>query len=171
MTYVLSGLAVLGFAWLTVLVHESGHLLAGRAFGVPSSQIRIVLGNPSHVALRAGDRWLGPDDPDYVQAFRSHREEPWVSWVFVAAGLALETCVAALAIAALTGTGHTAPATLWAWTTGGLAMGYLVIDVVGTARARRPVGDHSALWQISPTITLLFLTVVTAVKVATVALM
>lgn len=77
MAYVLTGLAVLGFAWLTVLVHESGHLLAGRLFGVPSSRIRIVLGNPSHVALREGDRWISPEDPDYVQAFRSHREESW----------------------------------------------------------------------------------------------
>lgn len=170
MTYVLVALAVLGFAWLTVVVHESGHLLAGRVFGIPSSEIRIVLGNPSHVALREGNRWLGPDDPDYVRAFRSHRGEPWVSWVFVAAGLALETFVAALAIAALTWTGHTTAAMVWALTTGGLAMAYLGLDLINTARARRPGGDHSVLWQISSKATLLLLTIVTTVKVATVAM-
>ncbi|MGB3592821.1 MAG: hypothetical protein WA994_01465 [Ornithinimicrobium sp.] len=170
MAYVVTGLAVLGFSWLTVLVHESGHLLAGRVFGVPSSHIRIVLGNPSHVALREGDRWIGPDDPGYVRASRAHREESWASWIFVATGLALETCVAALGVTTLTVFGHTGPATTWAWTTGGLATAYLVVDLAGTARARRPVGDHSALWQISPAAALPLLTSIATVKVATVAL-
>ncbi len=170
MAYVLVGLAVLGFGWLSVLVHESGHLLAGRAFGVPSSRIRIVLGNPSHVALRDGDRWLGPDDPDYVRVFRRHRTEPWAAWVFVAAGLILEACVAALAIAALIWAGGAGAATVWAWTTAGLALAYFGLDLVGTARARRPAGDHSAMWQISPPSTVLLLAVVATMKITTLAL-
>lgn len=142
---VLYALAAVGFAWLTITVHEYGHLAVGRAAGVPAGDIRVrYTPSPPHVALRSGEQWLAPDDPGYADTFQEHRAGVRAAWVFVAGGFLLESVLAVGGAAALT---PVAPATaaVWLGTSTVIFLAYVVVDLLGRARAGAPTGDTSAM--------------------------
>lgn len=141
-------LAAVGFAWLTVNVHEYGHLAVGRAVGVPADSIRVRFTPlPPHVALRDGERWLAPDDTGYVPAFARFNPGAAAAWWYVAGGFVIESVVVIGAVAALA---PVAPvvAALWLETSTAIFLVYVLLDVAGTWRRGTPTGDTSALWRI-----------------------
>lgn len=138
-------LAVLGFAWLTVNVHEYGHLAVGRWVGVPADSIRVrYTPRPPHVALRAGQTWLAPDDPDYASTFQRFNGRVSAAWVFVAGGFLVESVVVLAGAAALV---PAAPAIAVAWlgTSTAILLLYVVTDLIGRVRTGVAAGDASAL--------------------------
>ncbi|MEE8599467.1 hypothetical protein [Euzebya tangerina] len=140
-------LAGIGFVWLLVVVHEYGHVFAGRSLGVPADHIRVELSSPpAHVALRDGDTWLSPDEPGYQAAFQRFNPSGDAAWLYVAAGLGAETVLAVAAAASLIAVGLDGASTTLLIASLLLGAGYLLVDVLGTARAGRPTGDHSAMW-------------------------
>lgn len=50
--------------WAAVLIHEAGHYLVGLLVGVPPKAMAIRLERPPYIALRDGDDWRAPDDPE-----------------------------------------------------------------------------------------------------------
>src|SRR5947209_530482 len=92
-------------AWTGVLivVHESGHYLAGVIGGIPSGDMRLVLwAFPQHVAVRDGGTWVSPvrDIRRYIELTRRHLRSRRAAFAWVAGGLAAESAVTAAAWAA-----------------------------------------------------------------------
>lgn len=159
--------AVLGAAWGSVLVHEGGHYLAGRALGVPAGAMSIRLERPPHVALDHGGRWLSPDHPDYPAAFARHNRSPGAAWSFVAGGVVVETVVVLLLAAVLRGQGSL-PLVLVGTSTA-LLVAYLLADVALSARRARPYGDVAVMWTVAAVPTAVLVGAVLAVRVAAIA--
>lgn len=161
--------AVAGFAWFVIVVHEYGHLLVGRLGGVPGGEIRVDLaGRPPHVALRQGAEWLSPDDPAYAEVFQSHCPRTLCAWAFVAGGFLVESVVSLTGVLAFALLGADSMAFLLGWTTLAIFIAYLALDLVLTTKARTPYGDVSALWQIHAPATVLFVLATTAVKITSI---
>lgn len=159
----------IGFAFGLVVIHEYGHLLAGRVLGVPAAAIRVELaGRPPHTALRRGDRWLRPEDSDYADAFQEHRPERWAAWIFVAGGVVVETAVTTASVLVLVAVGAEEVGIVLAWVALLLAVTYLIADVALTARSRLPYGDHAVLWQLHRGATCLLVAVALGTKVGAV---
>lgn len=167
--FVVDVLGAVGFAFGFVVVHEYGHLLAGRVLGVPAPAIRVELaGRPPHTALRRGDRWLRPEDSDYADAFREHRPERWAAWTYVAGGLVVETAATTASVLVLVAAGAEEVGIVLAWVALLLAVTYLIVDVALTTRSRRPYGDHALLWQLHRGATCLLVAVALGTKVGAV---
>jgi hypothetical protein len=147
--------AVLGTAWGSVLVHESGHYCLGRLLGVPASSMSIRLERPPHVALDHEGRWLPPDHPDYPTAFAQHNPSARAAWTFVAGGVVVETVVV-LALAAVF-RGQGALSLVLVGTSTALVMAYLLADLTLSIRRAHPYGDFAAMWTITtvPTVTVI----------------
>lgn len=157
-----------GFALLIVAVHEHGHRLAAHLAGVPADHVRVALDSrPPHTALRAGDRWLAPDDDGYQAAFRRHQPHARWAWAFVAGGLIGETALSAAASMLLVSVGAEEVAVVLAATTLALFVLYLAGDLALTRRRRTPAGDHSALWHLQRHATAALLAIIAAIKTTT----
>lgn len=150
LTVLVQAAAALGFAWGLVMVHESGHLLAGRARGVPAAAIRVRMASPPHVALLGPDGWRSPDDPDYVEVFRYHDASGVGAVVFISAGIVAATAAAMGLFVVFDLVGRDAGGTLVLVVSLALLVGSIVVDLIGTWRSGRPHGDVSALWNVSP---------------------
>lgn len=142
--------------WVAVLVHESGHYLAGLTVGVPSRRMRVRLQRPPHVALWDGQAWLGPDDTTYVEVFRKYSPAAPAAWLFVGGGFLLETALTLGVVWVLAGVATELAMVVLLATTSLLAV-YLISDVVGSLRMSRPAGDLSAMLKISRSSTLVLL--------------
>jgi hypothetical protein len=80
---------------LIIIIHETGHFLAGIIFGIPFSQIKICLFTiPQCVALKDGDNWLMPKDRErFVAKQKELIKNELGSIFFVAGGLIVQTIV------------------------------------------------------------------------------
>lgn len=92
----LTGVAGLGFALITVNLHEHGHWLVGRVLGIPRADITVDLSaRPPHVALRHGETWLAPatkaawrrssvigpaPPPPGCSSLAASPSRPWLRW-------------------------------------------------------------------------------------------
>ena len=145
-----------------VAVHEAGHYAAGRAIGIPGSGMRIMLFQwPPHVALRPpAAEWIAPMQIDrYVDVLNRYANNPRDHFVFVGGGHGAEW----LAVVGLTGSALAIDHAMllaaaervvqWALI---LSVIYLIIDVVGTLRHKRPHGDFSGQWMIHCAATAIF---------------
>src|SRR3712207_1327861 len=94
MGFVLWALAGLAGYLLLVAVHEVGHYLAVWAGGIPRSDMRLrLLTFPQHVALRDGERWVGPttDLESYLVVMQRHLRTTSRLYLYTAGGMLLET--------------------------------------------------------------------------------
>jgi len=159
-------LALLGAAWGTIVVHEGGHYLMAFSFGVPAGSRRLRMERPPHVALRQGDRWLSPDDPQYASAFAQHNPSMFAAWMFVAGGVLVETVLMLFIAALCRGFGSLSLVIVGASTA--LLLMYLVADVALSLQRRRPYGDFGAMFTIArgPTV----VTIMVVLLVRTVAI-
>lgn len=170
MNVVLDVLAIVGFMWLLILIHEYGHLWAGRMLGVPADRIRVEF-RPPHVALLGENGWVPPDDESYAEVFMRWHASAGGSWLYIAAGLLVETAVALAGAVVLAVVDLTPVAVTLLTASLILAALYLLYDVVGTVRTGRPAGDHSAMWSLTPTGTALLIIVSFGVKVCALVLL
>jgi hypothetical protein len=137
-----------------IAVHECGHYLAGAAGGIPRSSMKIRLFTfPQHVALRSEGRWLHPnrDYERYVAASMSLLQGPARAGFYVSGGLLIQTLAFVGLVFGLLSTGIPR---YWitpiACALVCMPFIYLCFDLLVTRFARKPCGDFSFLWMISP---------------------
>lgn len=162
-------LAVFGI----ISVHEWGHYLAGLAGGIPRHAMRVRLFVfPQHVALKSGAQWLHPqfDYAQYATAAMAFLRDQPRAVLYVAGGLVLQTVGFAGFVAGGVAAGIPR---LWlipvACAMASVFVLYLIGDLLFTCFTRRPCGDFSFLWKISP-VNCLFVTIVTLAVHVTVLL-
>ncbi|MGC1208870.1 MAG: hypothetical protein WA880_13025 [Ornithinimicrobium sp.] len=155
----------LGFAFLLVGVHEYGHYWTGRMLGVPADCIRVELGgNPPHVALRDGERWLAPMDELYAEVFQRHRPGTGSAWTYIAGGVIGESFFAVALIGVLARLGAGEVAVVLAWVTAALFAIYAAGDLLVSLGRRSVSGDWSAMYAVQRPATLGLLVAGGAVK-------
>ncbi len=137
-----------------IAVHECGHILAGRAGGIPWSAMDIRLfAFPQHVALRSEGRWLHPtrDYVSYTAAAMSHLKNRTWAGFYVSGGLLIQTLAFISLVVGLISTG--VPRFWIASIVSALVSVpfiYLCFDLLFTRLSGRPSGDFTSLWEISP---------------------
>lgn len=145
--------------FLLVLVHELGHWLAGWIAGIPRKQMRIrLLAFPQYVALRNGERWVGPDELEsYLAAMRRHLPTTPRLYLYTAGGMVLETAFTVIVSVTLLLVGLRklafvlAGGSLWLW------VAYvLLMDLPMAIRRGHPWGDVSGMWWLARGPTLIF---------------
>jgi hypothetical protein len=140
--------------FVIIAVHECGHFLAGAAAGIPGNAMKIRLFTfPQHVALQSDGRWLHPvrDYDRYVTASLSLLKSPARAALYVSGGLLLQTLAFAGLVLGLSGSG--VPHVWLIAVTGALISVpcfYLCSDLLFSGLAKKPCGDFSFLWKISP---------------------
>ena len=155
-------------SWLAlVCVHESGHYLAGLVGGIPASAMRIRLLS-FDVALRCGDRWVGPRPSEfeaYLATLQRHLPTTPRLYLYTAGGLLLETLFTAVVTLALVHAGWPNVALVVVGVSLWLLLMYLVVDPVMTWRRGHPFGDFAGLWALAKLSTALLALVLLAVRV------
>jgi hypothetical protein len=142
-----------------IVVHETGHYLAGLAVGIPPDTMRVrLLRFPQHVELSDGGEWVSPvsDITRYTDlVWRYLKSSPRV-YAYVAGGLVLETVFTACVSLALIATDHPRIALAVAGLSLVMVLPWLVIDGISVCRGRVS-GDLSGLWLLArlPTVVLL----------------
>jgi hypothetical protein len=156
----------LAFVFLLIAVHEGGHYLVGRLAGIPGKHIRIRwLAFPQYVSVRFQERWLSPSDVgEYVTAVWHYLKiRPRVYW-YVAGGFLLETLFTVPAFILFLTFGLENLATPLVRMSAALLLPWLLIDTVMIVRGQI-MGDFSALWQLSPWPTAVFMIAMVLVRV------
>jgi hypothetical protein len=160
-------IACLSAVFGIIAVHECGHYLAGGAAGIPWRLMKIRLrAFPQHVALKSGDRWLHPmaDYEKYGVASMALLKGKSRAAIYVSGGLVVQTIVFVLVVLGLPVAGVSQ---LWvvpiACALVSVPLLYLCADLVFTPMAKRPCGDFSVLWRISPLASLVVTTSVVGI--------
>jgi hypothetical protein len=151
---------ILVLVFLLIVVHETGHFLAGLMGGIPARDMKLVLlAFPQHVALRDGDEWVSPvrDITRYVEITRRYFATRGTAFRWVAGGMVLELAFVTLVWALCLMTGYPALA-FWAAciSLGMYLINVCLMDLPWALRYRCAAGDTSGLWQIAPVPALLF---------------
>jgi hypothetical protein len=174
MGFLLLFLLSLGLVFVLIVVHESGHYLAGLVGGIPARDMRLALWVfPQHVAVRDGHDWVSPvrDIRRYIEVTRRHLHSRGAAFRWVAGGMALELAFTVALWGAALGAGYHVAAL---WVAGvSLAMYAInvgLMDLPWALRYRCAVGDTSGLWQIAPIPGVLFTAVMLASRVLLVVL-
>jgi len=169
MGFLLVFLLIVALVFVLIVVHESGHYIAGLMGGIPARDMRLVLWVfPQHVAVRDGHDWVSPlrDIRRYVEVTRRHFNSRGAAFRWVAGGMTLELAFTVVLWGAAMGTGYRWAA-FWAACVS-LAMFAInvgVMDLPWALRYRCAAGDTSGLWQISPIRAVIFTTVMVTSRV------
>jgi len=134
-------------AFVLIVVHESGHYLAGLVGGIPARDMRIRLFCfPQHVVLRAADQWVsGANIDEYVDVvWRYLKTTPRV-YLYVSGGLLFETVFTITVSIALILSGWSKMALVIVGLSLLMFLPWLIIDTISIWRGRI-VGDLSGLW-------------------------
>lgn len=80
-------------AFVLIIVHESGHYLAGLVGGIPARDMRMRLFCfPQHVVLRSADHWVSGENIDeYVDVVWRYLKTTARVYLYVSGGLLFET--------------------------------------------------------------------------------
>ncbi len=137
-----------------IALHECGHFLAGLLAGIPFGQMKVRLTVfPQHVALSEGQEWLSPvgDHARYVARAKVLIRSRCGAIGYVAGGLLAQTAVflAFVWVCRATDVPRVWQLPLTCSLVSVPAL-YFVADLLATGRTRRPCGDFSGLWEISP---------------------
>jgi len=144
----------LPFIWASVVVHEYGHLVAGRVLaGIPRGAIRVVFDRPPpHVALADQDgAWIGPERLEaYQRAYA--RWDPHLRRVavYIMGGFVAQTLFACVVAGFFYQVDRADLARALILVSAALNGLYLVGDLVGSLWRRRPVGDVTACLRLRP---------------------
>lgn len=157
--YVSVGGAIL-LIWMLRSVHEFGHYLAGRRIvGIPADSIRLVDPYlPRYVALRDGDQWVAPSEPEsYRSAYRQFDPTGEHAERFAGAGELVQAAVV-VPIATAFGLAVSVPLATTILVLSLLSTAfYVALDLVATIRTGSPAGDYSVLWRATPRLPLFLL--------------
>jgi hypothetical protein len=166
MGFLLLFLLVVALVFVLIVVHESGHYVAGLMGGIPAREMRLVLFTfPQHVAVQDGGDWVSPirDIHRYVEVTRRHLRSRGAAFRWVAGGMVLELAFTAALWGAAVAAGYRGVAFWVACVSLGMyAINVCLMDLPWALRYKCVVGDTSGLWQIAP----LSATVFSAVMVA-----
>jgi hypothetical protein len=135
-----------------IYVHEMGHYLYGQLFaGIPGDRIRMVLrASPPHVQLESEGRFLSPDDPGYIDTFRSHAPGAGQAVGFIAAGYVLQIAATIGVVSAMTSLGVDGDLTQRVVRIAAIVTGaVLLLEAAGSLWTKAPTGDIGALWKVS----------------------
>ena len=164
--YAISFYAGLGFAF--VVIHESGHYLAGRIGGIPFDQMRLrLMAFPQHVELRDNDDWISPTKSieRYIAIiWKCLRTTPRV-YTYVAGGLIAETIFTIVATMTLVSIGQPKAAFLVVFLSLLGNGGWVVADTIAVLRGRT-LGDWSGMWHVAKIPTIAFLLAYFVVRAA-----
>ncbi len=154
MTGILIFVACVVAVFAIIAAHEYGHYLAGAIGGIPWDVMEVRLFEfPQHVALRRKGRWLHPqrDYDGYVTTSLLFLRSRIHAGFYVAGGLLIQTLafVALVAGLAVAGTPRLILTPL-VWALVSVPGLYLISDLLSTRSKRKPCGDFSFLWVISP---------------------
>jgi len=174
MGFVLLLLLILALVFTLIVVHESGHYLAGIMGGIPASDMRLVLfAFPQHVAIRDSSDWVSPvrNIHRYIEITTRHLRSRAAAFAWVAGGMVLELIfTTALWLAAMV-TGYRGVALCTASVSLGMyAINVGLMDLPWALRYRSAVGDTSGLWQIAPVPAVFFSAVMVTSRVLLVVL-
>ena len=151
--FALSGIFAFGMVLGIIFIHELGHYLAGRwVVGIPQTDITIVMTEvPQHVALRADNKWVGPNEfEQYGALYEEYDPDHEYLELYIGAGELVQTLGVVTIAAILVGAGlHGVASSLIIISVLTTAL-YLVWDVAGSVYIGHPMGDYSALWGASP---------------------
>jgi len=169
MGFLLLFLLIVGLVFLLIVVHESGHYLAGLMGGIPAREMRLVLlVFPQHVAVRDGHDWVSPvrDIRRYIEVTRRYLYSRAAAFRWVAGGITLELAFTAALWGAAMGAGCRGMA-FWAAcvSLAMYAVNVCLMDLPWALRYRCAVGDTSGLWQIAPIPAVIFTAVMVASRV------
>ena len=174
MSFLLFLLLYAGLVFGLIVVHESGHYLAGWLAGIPPRDMRLVLFSfPQHVAIRDGERWLSPvrEIERYIEVTKQHLPSRTAAFCWVAGGMVVElaTTFALWVAASAAGYGGVA---FWvaAISLGMYLINLCFMDLPWAVRYRCAAGDTSGLWQIAPVAAVIFTAVMLASRILLVVL-
>jgi hypothetical protein len=169
MAFLLLFLLIVGLVFVLIVVHESGHYLAGLIGGIPARDMRLaLLVFPQHVAVRDGHDWVSPvrDIRRYVEVTRRHLRSRGAAFRWVAGGMTLELAFTAALWVAAMGAGYRGVAFWAAFVSLAMyAVNVGLMDLPWALRYRCAVGDTSGLWQIAPTQAVIFTGVMVASRI------
>ncbi|MDQ2052758.1 hypothetical protein RBH26_20150 [Natronolimnohabitans sp. A-GB9] len=151
--FTLRGILAFGMVFGIIFIHELGHYLAGRwVVGIPQTDITIVMTEvPQHVALRADNKWVGPNEfEQYSALYEEYDPDHEYLELYIGAGELVQTIGVVTIAATFVGIGLHGVATSLVVISLLMAGLYLAWDVVGSVYTGRPIGDYSALWRASP---------------------
>lgn len=151
--FTLRGILAFGMVLGIIFIHELGHYLAGRwVVGIPQTDITIVLTDfPQHVALRADNEWVGPDEIEqYSALYEEYDPDHEHLERYIGAGELVQTLGVVTIAAIFVGIGLHGVATLLVIISLLMTGLYLAWDVAGSVYTGQPIGDYSALWKASP---------------------
>jgi hypothetical protein len=144
----------IGAIFAMIAVHECGHYLAGAAGGIPWNAMKIRLFTfPQHVALKSDGQWLHPtrDYDRYVEVSRSFLKDRVRAASYVSGGLLIQTVAFVCLVYGLAAIDIPK---FWivpiVCALVALPCIYLAFDILFTQFAKKPCGDFSFLWKISP---------------------
>jgi hypothetical protein len=151
---------ILALVFLLIVVHETGHFLAGLMGGIPARDMKLVLlAFPQHVALRDGNEWVSPvrDIVHYIGISQRHLATRAAAFRWVAGGMVLELAFVAVVCVLCRMSGYPALA-FWAAciSLGMYLINVCLMDLPWALRYRCAAGDTSGLWQIAPIPAVLF---------------
>jgi hypothetical protein len=153
MTWIYWTIACLACTYLLIVVHETGHFLAGWIGGIPRRDMRLrLLTFPQHVALRTNEAWVSPtsDFDQYLAKMQASLPTSSRLFFYTAGGFILETIFAVALVGAALALEFRWPAQVVALCSAWLLSSYvLIMDLPFTLRFRTPAGDLSGLWWIS----------------------
>lgn len=165
---------ILTLVFVLIVVHESGHYLAGLVGGIPTRDMRLVLFTfPQHVAIRDGDAWVSPvkDIRRYIEITRRHFSSRGAAFRWVAGGMTLELAFTAAVWGAALGAGYPGVAFCAACVSLGMyAINVGLMDLPWALRYQCAAGDTSGLWQIAPLPAVIFSAVMIISRVLLVVL-
>lgn len=141
---------LLHLAWVLVLilVHESGHYLAGWIGGIPARDMRIrMFCFPQHVQLRDADQWVSPvaDIDAYIKLVWRHLKSTPLVYVFVSGGFLVETIFTLAASVPMIAAGWPKIAIALNLLSLLMLLPWVCIDMINICRGRIG-GDLSGLW-------------------------
>ncbi|WP_414664849.1 hypothetical protein [Horticoccus sp. 23ND18S-11] len=137
-----------------IAVHEYGHYLAGASSGIPRSAMSVRLFVfPQHVALRSENRWLHPqrDYERYVAASMALLKSRNRAGFYVAGGLLVQTLAFVALVFSMAAAGvprFVLSPVVFALVS--VPCLYLLFDLLSSHFKKKPSGDFSFLWRISP---------------------
>jgi hypothetical protein len=153
MVFFLILLTILGIIFILIVVHKTGHVLAGLTAGIPAGDMKVRLFTfPQDVALRDGDAWVSPiaDTEHYVNVSRRYLTTRSAAFRWVAGGMVVETVFTTALCLTLFQLGWT----FLAFWTAAISLGMYLINVfmmdIPWALVRgHAFGDTSGLWTIA----------------------
>lgn len=149
-----------------IIIHETGHYLAGLAAGVPADAMRMrLLWFPQHVELRDGGDWVSPvsDIDRYTEVVWRYLKSSTRVYIYVSGGLVLETAFTVCLSLGMIAADHSKIAFAVASVSLMMVLPWLIIDGISVLR-RRVTGDLSGLWFLAPTPTVVLLVFVLATR-------